>query len=170
MRCDCNSHGSTRQRKFEWSASAVQTSYQALAASSSALAQIFTPGVPQQTIVRIRGLFSWKSDQESADEEQLGAVGIAMVQEPASSAGVGSVPIPGTDAAFDAWMWHSWFASSFRFASGVGFDPNEAHSMVIDSKAMRKVDGNERIVLVIQNQSGVGMEFFWQIRILSQLV
>ena len=158
------------RRLTAWSASAPVAAYTALAASSVILLEVFIPTVPRQTIVRIRGIFSWRTDQESAAEFNIGAYGIAVVEEPAATAGIASLPHPGTDGASEAWMYYHYFATDFAFITGAGFgSQGKSHTIDVDTKAMRKFEDNNRIVVVVQNQSAFGVEVLSQIRILSKL-
>ena len=158
------------RRLTAWSASAVVTGPTALAGSANLLVATFAPNVVRQTIVRIRGLWGYASDQISADETQIVSLGIAVVEEPAATIGITAVPVPGADASSEAWMYHSWNASNFTFITGVGFDAvGRFHNTVIDSKSMRKLQDNQRIVIVAQNQTANGIDIFATIRILSKL-
>ena len=158
-----------RRRRFvAWSSSTPVTSGTSLAASTSVISEVFTPTVPEQTVVRIRGLFAFRGDNSGADENQIGAVGIIMVKEPAATLGITAVPTPATDGEME-WMWHSYFTTRLEFSSGVGFDPNMYHQVVIDSKAMRKMGDDDRLCLVVENSAPFGMEFTSMIRILSKL-
>ena len=157
------------RRGTDWSASAVATGFGGLAASTAAISQGFVPTVGGETLIRTRGLFSWRSDQLASSEGLVGAVGIAVVTEQAFTVGITAVPHPHTDAAWGGWLWHSYFASQIDVSSAVGFTQDGAHQLVVDSKAMRKVDEDERLVLVVENSAAVGMQFFWAVRLLSKL-
>ena len=137
------------KRHGSWVGSTPQTALTTLAASIAVLSQIFTPFDGGETIVRTRGLFGWNTDQLGGGEDQMGAVGIGVVSEQAATLGSTAVPHPDTDSGWNGWLWHSYFASSFRTGTTVGFDPNMLHLIVIDSKAMRKIGDNERLVVVI---------------------
>ncbi len=156
------------KRHSSWTGSIPLTAFTALAASSVALTQVFTPFDGGETAVRTRGLFGWQSDQRAVAEDQMGAVGIGVVTEQAATLGVTAVPAPDTDSGWSGWLWHSYFASGFEIATAVGFEPDMLHRIQIDSKAMRKVGDNERLVVVVQNSSTVGIQIFDSIRILSK--
>ena len=153
----------------DWSASVQATSFTMVAASAVTLLEFFVPIAGGETVLRTRGHFVWMSDQSDAIESQIGAVGIGVVSEQAQSVGITAVPFPDTDAAWGGWLWHSYFASRMEFKTAAGFDPNMAHRMVIDSKAMRKVGENERLVVVVQNSSPFGIRVLHNIRILSKV-
>jgi len=160
--------GSGSKRHGSWSSSTAQTAFVALGGSSILLSQVFVPFDAGETVIRTRGLFGWMSDQSTADEEQMGAIGIGVVTEQAATLGASAVPAPDTDAGWDGWLWHSYFASKFEFITGAGFDQQGMSRITIDSKAMRKVGDNERIVVVVQNSSPTGLLFYDQIRIYSK--
>ncbi len=156
------------KRHPDWSASVPQTALTGVAGSAAALLQTFTPEAGGETVIRTRGLFGWKSDQNGAAEDQLGAVGICKVSAQAVSVGITAIPHPDTDSGFP-WLWHSYFASSFVFGTNVGFEPGMLHRIVIDSKAMRKVTDDERIVMVVENSAPFGISVFDSFRIMSKL-
>ncbi len=120
------------------------------------------------TIIRSHLRIYWESDQAAAEEFQLGAVGMAVVSDQASAAGVASVPTPVTDAASDAWFLHQFYASRFLFFSGVGIEPAGGLGMDIDSKAARKVNDSDDIVIVAEVDTSIssGITFTLQGRVL----
>ena len=158
------------QRKgTDWSASAVETAFTTVAASTAALLQVFAPIVGGETAIRIRGLFGWRSDQTASSEDQMGAFGIAVVTEQAATVGITAVPHPNTDAAWDGWMYHHYYASHVDALTSVGVINDSLHRIVIDSKSMRKVSEDDRLVVVIENSAPFGVEVFNSVRILSKL-
>ena len=100
------------------------------------------------TIVRSRFLIGIETDQVIGSERQIGAVGGAVVSDQAVAVGVTAVPMPITDMASDLWFFHQLAYNTFRFASGVGFDASASEMYEVDSKAMRKVDIGQDIVIV----------------------
>ena len=100
------------------------------------------------TIIRTRFLVSIETDQLAADEPQVGALGMAIVSDQASAVGVTAVPTPITDMASDFWFVHQLMFSSFVFADATGFDSQGMTNHTIDSKAMRKVDIGQDLVVV----------------------
>jgi len=157
------------KRHGDWSSHTPQTSMSSLAANSVVLSQTFTPTGAGETVIRTRGLFGWGSDQQAASEEQMGAVGIGIVSAQAVSVGITAIPHPDTDVGWSGWLWHSFFCSQFTFGTAVGFDTQMINRIVIDSKAMRKVGDEERLVVVVENSHGTsGMIFYDAIRIYSK--
>jgi len=107
----------------------------------------------QTTIVRIRGVLHLICETASgAGSGWLGAAGIALVNSDAFAAGVASVPGPLTDSHWDAWMWHSFFdVRAITATIGDGVNANAIQDrLIIDSKAMRKWDPAETLVLVVE--------------------
>jgi len=157
------------RRQTDWSASANQTSLLAVAGSSAVLSQIFVPFTGGETIIRIRGNISWGSDQSAATESQLGAYGIAVVTAQAVSVGITAVPHPGTDGSWDGWMYHTYMASHLQSLSSVGVEPGFLHTVEVDSKSMRKITDDERMVFVIENMASTGFQIFDMFRVLTKL-
>ena len=100
------------------------------------------------TIVRTHLLAYLETDQLAASEFQVGALGMAVVSDQAAAAGVGSIPTPVTDDDSDLWFVHKWLMNSFAFGSAIGFQSQAGKVYEIDSKAMRKVNDGEDVVLV----------------------
>ena len=107
------------------------------------------------TIVRTVMLIHSTSDQIGADEQQFGAIGMCVVSDQAAAIGVTAVPTPVTDAASDLWFFHQNYASEFAFVTGVGFDAAAGSNRYVESRAMRKVNDDED-VLVIAELAAVG--------------
>ena len=144
--------------------------FSALPAASVVLDQVLTPQVTEQTIVRVRGVLALRSDQIGALEDFHGAFGMAVVEEPAAGVGVTAVPSPVFNAASEAWFVWQAFAGSFTFVSAVGFDGNAGHQYEIDSRAMRKVNSEQRVVILLENNAAThGLDYWFHLRILSML-
>jgi len=103
---------------------------------------IWTSGISSglnQTIVRIRGVLVLTLTSGSLGDGFFGAAGIGLIAENAFTAGVTSVPTPFLDADWDGWIWHTFFDLRGFDADG----PAPRQTIVIDSKAMRKWEGDE---------------------------
>ena len=157
------------RKATDWSASTPNTGYTGLSAATIALAEGFQPIAGGETIIRTRGLFTFGSDQQAADEQFLGAIGIGVVSEQAFTVGVTAIPDPVVDAEWGGWLYHSFFANFSPFSSATGFDALGAQQLVIDSKAMRKIGENERLVLMVTNAGGFGLQFTSSLRILTKV-
>jgi len=105
------------------------------------------------TIVRTRLQIGIVSDQVIATEEALGAVGVAVVSDQAEAIGITAVPTPTTDMASDLWLVHQIIMTGFTFASGVGISEPGFFQYSVDSKAMRKVQDGEDVVVVAEGNS-----------------
>ena len=148
----------SRRRETTW-VGGIQTAFAdaAVAASASVLISSIdtrigaAPEAPF-TIIRVRGLLQVVTDQVIATEEPHGAYGICVVNGEAFDTGVAAVPTPFTESFDDRWLYHTYWASSMKFASSTGIPFLGSHT-TIDSKAMRKVDIGDVIVTVIENGS-----------------
>ena len=105
------------------------------------------------TIVRTHLSWNVRTDQEAASEFYAAAVGIAVVSDQASTVGVTAVPTPVTD--IDSDMFFLWDAMFGRFVISQGTDGIFAR---VDSKAMRKVNGDQDIVFVIEDEAVIGTD------------
>ena len=107
------------------------------------------------TIVRTYLEMWLKSDQAGAVELQTISLGMAVVLDPFSVVGVTAIPTPTTDSGSSLWFVHRYL-----FGSETAFVDNQrpAASASIDSKAMRKVDEGQDIVLAVEGGgTGSGM-------------
>ena len=105
------------------------------------------------TIVRTYLELNLSSDQLSASESQIGAVAIAVVSDQASAIGVTAVPTPITDLASDLFLLHQLLFNEWLVNSAVGFDSVGGRRYSIDSKAMRKVNDDQDIVVTVEAAS-----------------
>ncbi len=158
------------RRATDWSASIPQAIALSVPANSAVLDESFTPIVGGETLIRTRGLISFSSDQTGATELQLGAYGICVVTQQALSVGITAIPHPATDAAWGGWVVHQYLFAQLAVLSAAGIEPQFNTSFVIDSKGMRKVDEDERLVSVWENSHAThGFSAFAALRILSKV-
>jgi len=115
------------------------------------------------TIIRTHLTVLMTSDQLAADELQGGALGMCLVSDQAAAIGVTAVPTPVTDQGSDLWYLHQWIMNDFAFVTGVGFDGQAGRLVHIDSKAMRKVNGDQDILLVGELSSVISSGFSFAI-------
>jgi len=106
------------------------------------------------TVVRTRGYFSIRSDQESTAENYGGAVGLAVVSDQAAAIGVTAIPTPIADQGSDLFFAYEYLDGRMGFITGVGFEGNVSTRLIVDSKAMRKVDNDQTIVLTAETDGG----------------
>ncbi len=161
-----------QKRATEWIASADQGGF-TVAANTSVILQSFTP-TEQQTLIRTRGLLYVQPSIYTASIEVQGAFGICIVSAQAAAAGAASVPGPWTNASWDGWL--VWQPFAFRVDLGAGQAAGvtmvgrvAGQDYVIDSKAMRKVELNEVVMLMCENQGGATI-VFTPLRLLFKLV
>jgi len=110
------------------------------------------------TIIRTHLELMVQSDQFAASEFQVGALGIVVVSDQARAIGVTAIPTPVTDAGSDMFFLHQWFMSNFTFVSSVGFSEGRAAAnfYTVDSKAMRKVNDDQDVMVVAEMDPSVG--------------
>ena len=104
------------------------------------------------TVVRTLFQYAVNSDQGASAETQSGAVGLAVVSDQSVAIGVTAVPTPITDMASDLWFAYSLFnqrSSSGGTAGQIGF------TYELASKAMRKVDIGQDIIVVVESVSAI---------------
>ena len=146
--------GGMKRRETVW----FQFAYQAntMAASATAILSTVLNAAALElrpfTIVRSRFVWQSRSDQSAATEAFIGNIGMAIVSDQASAIGVTAVPTPATDLGSDLWfLIQQWIG---RFVL-VGTDVTTEHTFrEIDSKAMRKVDIGQDMVIV--KEAGIG--------------
>ena len=106
------------------------------------------------TIVRTRFMGMVVSDNAAGAEQQVGAVGVAVVSDQAVAAGITAVSTPITEMGSDLWFVHELFMGVGSIASAVG--NNGAWQTRIDSKAMRRVDIGQDLVVVAEFSAAGG--------------
>ena len=133
-----------------WAAVAPATE-QTLTFATKFLIGSFTVTSPE-TVRRTFGILNWWSDQTVNDERPMGAFGMCVVSNEAFAAGVASMPGPFTDADSDLWFVHQFMFAAFEQSGTVdGFESAAGQSYAINSKAMRKVTDDERVVMILEN-------------------
>ncbi len=144
------------RRATDWAASAepVET---AVAGNTKVLLQRLTAaqlpseiGVPT-TVVRTRGqLYGRVLESVVADTESWGALGMAVVTEVAAAAGAASIPGPLTDSFWDGWFLYVFISVALRFDDATGISTPTQVRVDFDSKAMRKIEDNESLVVMFE--------------------
>ncbi len=102
------------------------------------------------TIVRTRGFLHLKSDQTAAAEDQAVNLGYAVVSVQASAIGVTAVPTPTTDQGSDLWFVFQSLMAAVNAGAGDGQARGQGKDY--DSRAMRKVEDGEDIVVVVESE------------------
>jgi len=103
------------------------------------------------TVVRSHFVIGVESDQAAAIEQQQIGFGIAVVSDQAVAVGVTAVPTPIADMASNFWLLHQLL---YGDASTLTDRTIPMVSRQIDSKAMRKVELGQDIVIVAETGSG----------------
>ncbi len=108
------------------------------------------------TIVRSHFALQIRSDQAAAIEQQAGAFGICVVSDQATAVGVTAVPTPSSESASDLWFIHQYFNAD---ASDLTDRTKPATRIFVDSKAMRKVDIGQDVIVLVENAVSIGSGF-----------
>jgi len=143
------------KRQLQWVGSADQ-GFVAIGANASVLHQS-NGTLAGTTIVRTRGGFSVIPASRDVDLEVIGAIGMGIVSAQAFIAGAASIPGPFSDADWSGWLYWSPFQYLFESTTDIGrliLGTTGAGAEVIDSKAMRKVQANEVLVVMVESQAG----------------
>ncbi len=140
-----------QRRLTEWVASAEQGEV-GVATNASVIVQS-NATLFNTTIVRTRGILSVRPTVEGVSLFYQGALGMGIVSDQAFAAGAGSVPGPWTDQDWGGWFVWIAFVNRLSVSTDIG---RELISINIpfDSKAMRKVEPNETVVVVVESQVG----------------
>ena len=117
------------------------------------VAESILENIPNPTIIRCRGnVLIYATAIGASGAQCLLSLGILRVTARALAAGVSSVPTPGTNAGSD-WLWHDIIPIGVRGSLGADSEAEGAHvtRLVIDNKAMRKIEPNEALIMVYEN-------------------
>jgi len=130
-----------QRRKTAWGVGPGGTTATAISSSSAVLVGAGAASTLEgSTVVRIRGeLLLTLNTAITALDAFRGAFGIGIVQNPAFTAGINSVPSPITEEDDENWLYHRYFALVAPTNEFVG---NTFARIEIDSKAMRKFDSD----------------------------
>ncbi len=144
-------HGGSK-RMTSWIGPADQGFIAVAADGASIISSISSGNVDTGTVVRSRGEVGIVPASFAADVEIVGAYGIGIVSTQAFGIGITAIPHPFTDSDWDGWfVWRSFnYALEFQDAAGVR---DATHRLEIDSKAMRKLEGDYTMVAVAESQS-----------------
>ena len=90
----------------------------------------------------------------AADIEVVGAIGMAVVTDLAVATGASAIPGPWTDQDWDGWFVWVPFAFRYEFSDLTGTQFPASLQMEIDSKAQRKVESGETVVVMGESFAG----------------
>jgi len=103
------------------------------------------------TVVRVRGWLECHSDQAAASESYLGDFAMAVVSDQAVAVGVTAVPTPLTDKGSDLFFVYEQLGSRTFFGDATGVREVGVQKY-FDSKVMRKVNDDQDIIAVVENE------------------
>ena len=159
-----------KRRQTEWGICSVPTGFTAIAAGAKVIlvsvpAATLSPSSPA-TIVRSRGELSLSPDTGAVDRAISGAFGIGFVNEVAGALGVTGVPGPATDCNWGGWFLWQPFQAEQILITAVGVLGVNVGTIryPLDSKAMRKFEEEQRLVMVIENTGAVAFRAALSIR------
>ena len=138
------------KRRTIWNGNSIDLADVAVAGAFSViLTEALLENTPNGTIVRLRGEIFVTVDNAISDPLSRGMItmGIMLVDNKALAAGIGSLQLPLTAIGSD-WMW--WYSTGFGEVGSTTVSDIGVSRVVVDSKAMRKVSGNQALVFVCQ--------------------
>ena len=141
------------RRKTGWQEGFGGVTTQAISADGKTIlgagAQVVDDGF---TLVRTRGVISiGLSASSTVGGGFTGAVGVGIVTNDAFAIGATAMPGPLADAQWDGWLFHTFF-NSMGLKAGLATQdtvPQAVQHIVVDSKAMRKLNLNDPIFAMI---------------------
>ena len=168
----------TRGRRFNhvrrstfWTGIASSTLTNIIVAAPSDAQSVVTQAemenVPNPTLVRTRGEIGVYGDMTADDAAILVGFGLMVADTKAFTIGTTALPLPLTDPDSDDWFWYTT-RMLINAPTGIT-DQLSAASIAVDSKAMRKIGGDETVVLVAEiddHGSGIGVNFGFALRFL----
>ncbi len=107
------------------------------------------------TIIRTHVYLHMVTDS-IALEKQAAAVGFAVVSAQASATGVTAVPTPVTDLASDLFFVHQVMIAKTVFSTTAAFQSPGGLGIQVDSKAMRKVNDDQDLVITVEGAGADG--------------
>ncbi len=122
------------------------------------------------TVVRTRGVLHLISDQLAATEFQGVVFALAVVSDQARAIGVTAVPTGVVDRGSDLFFVYEELINTIDFGDATGFQSSAGIFKDFDSKAMRKVNDDQDIVVTKETYSiGGGVSFTSAGRMLIKL-
>jgi len=154
-----------------WGRSPADSAFTILAAATAVLDSTAVPdAVEGETIIRTRGHIAIMTDQAAAaQEDQIGAVGMAIASDQAVAVGVGSLPTPYTDQDSDLWFMHQYFVNRTRVDSASVHSASGLNIFPFDSKAMRKMEEGQTLIVVVENGGGHGLVYMLNYSVLFKV-
>ena len=106
------------------------------------------------TILRIRGEILVKGTPDAITDDEIVGLGAIVVSEASQVAGGAAVPGP-IDAPNSPWLWHAYVPLAAGQAALDGSDIGSFARVTVDSKAMRRIGINERLIFVGELSTGL---------------
>ncbi len=157
-----------KRRETEWFPSANISGSTVLPAASFVLLQSLSAASLAKrpfTVTRTVGSVWVLGDQDAAEEFPFGALGFIVVSDKASATGVTAVPDPISEEGSDGWFTYRSFAVSSGPILG-----RPATEFAFDSRAQRKVQDGEDIVVMVANAHATqGFRFAVKFRLLIKV-
>jgi len=147
------------KRESSWfSVPPTQTTF--TASGGTLIASLNATGLAHRpfTIVRTHLLIGILSDQVTVNETQVGALGLAVVSDQAAAVGITAIPTPITDLGSDLWYVHQMAYNDLLIGPG-NIIAGQTNLFTIDSKAMRKVNDDQDVVIVGELDGGTSFGF-----------
>ena len=106
-----------------------------------------------------------RTDDDTAAEVGVCAVGSMVVREPARVAGIASLPTPLAENVDDG-----WYVYQLGGWSGGPIEGEPIRTYQFDSRAQRKVEDGDALVWTLENQSAVfGLSYMLRFRMLIKV-
>ncbi len=145
-------HQSRSRRRRGWEVGPGDTTVTAVSSSSAVFmgagASALQDGL---TLARLRGRFAAFLDTATGIGDGFsGAFGIGIVKAPAFAAGISSVPTPIAEQDDDSWIFWMPVQVFAQDASDAGLGRGAFQEIVVDSKAMRKLNEGDVIYAALE--------------------
>jgi len=155
-----------QRRRMEWSATLSDDAINVAGNSKGGGVfnqQAIIENLGSPTLVRCHGRITIVVGASgTANDDVLVGAGIAVVSAEAAAAGVASLPGPLSAITFP-FLWHA--TKGMRFLKGLDVSNLGEQwatngvciwDVIVDSKAMRKLSGNEELVFMVETDNGAG--------------
>jgi len=162
----------TERRQSLWIPLIPSTTVIAAASTATIIATLNASALALRpfTIVRTRGTLQARSDQTAGTEEYGCGFGMAVVSDQAVAIGATAIPTPVTDYGSDLWFLIEQMFGEFVLKTTVGIEGFHGVERQIDSKAMRKVEDGEDVIIVAETPLFTpSVELFSALRFLVKL-
>jgi len=140
---------SAPKRRMSWEGANIDASDLVVATPQffTVLTAAILENFPTPTITRTRGKLTTTTDSSSTPGG-IGRVNMGLILVTETALAASAIPLPGTDVGND-WLWIDSAVVGSQADDQIG-GAVTVERMVVDSKAMRKVNNNQALVLVLQ--------------------